>query len=693
MPELAGSLRVSRRRGPRRTDLDAIAIRTCTPGAPIMNWDLLKLRIVQPPDRTTRLVLELLEDRRLLSTNVLTYHNNLLRTGANLTETTLTLNNVNSGTFGKLFDYHVDGQVYAEPLYMFNVPMADGAHNVVFVVTEHDSAYAFDANDPTAGPNGDGLLWHTSYIDPANGINTIDAAELGSGTITPELGITDTPVIDPSSRTMYFVAGTEDTSDPNDHIWHEQLHAVDITTGNDVLPPVEIQAASFGTGDGGTIVRFTPRQQLERNGLVLANGVIYTTWSSNSDHLPVHGWLIAYDAQNLQQVAVFNTTPNAQLGTFWSGAPAVDANGNLFAVTGNGRFPQGGDFDPSLGDYPTTVLKLSSARGQLEVADYFTPFNWDALDRLDLDLGSGSVLLLPDQAGPHQHLLVEAGKEGKIYLINRDRMGQFNDGFDDVVQELPGVINFNGVYDSPAFFDAGTPNNRWIYYAGRGDSLKAFQLFDYGLLSTSPTSQSAHIFANRHGAEPSLSANGSTNGIVWAIDPDPSGAVLYAYDATDLTNELYNSNMNAADQLDAGVKFSVPTIADGQVFVGTADTLSVFGLLPGGGPSARRVHAVRLGQAPAAENLQALASTVDGLRIEGGMAPRQLPGAGVALPATGALVGELTTLAWLNLSLAGQNVRTLDANLPIVMPPQAPTSLVDGVDSFFQAMSQADSLA
>jgi hypothetical protein len=556
-----------------------------------MIWDSLQLRSFRrfahprPRRRTFRPTLELLEDRRVLS-NVLTYHNDLLRTGANLTETTLNVNNVNSGTFGKLVDYHVDGQVYAQPLYMANVSMPDGAHNVVFVVTEHDSAYAFDANNPTAGPNGDGVLWHTNYLDPANGINTQSAAELASGTITPEIGITDTPVINPSTGMMYFVVATEDTSDPSNHIWHQQLHAVDISTGNDVLSPVEIQAASFGTGDGGTIDVFNPRQQLERNGLVLANGVIYTTWSSHSDHRPYHGWVIGYIAQTLQEVAVFNTSPNAQEAAMWSGAPAVDANGNLFFVTANGSI-EGGEFSPSRGDFPDTVLKLSTTTGQLQVADFFTPFNWDAIDRADRDLGSGSVLLLPDQAGPRQHLLVVAGKEGKIYLINRDQMGGFHSGFDDVVQEIPGAIRFPaGAFDSPAFYDAGTPNNRWIYWAGQNDSLKAFQLFDYGLLSTSPTSQSSHVFSTGHGGEPSVSANGTVAGsaIVWVIDQNPTGAVLYAYDATDVSHELYNSNQNAADQLDGGIKFSVPTIADGEVFVGTADTLSVFGLLPGPTP-------------------------------------------------------------------------------------------------------------
>jgi hypothetical protein len=655
-----------------------------------MRWNSLQLRysprLIRPRPRrgTFRPKLELLEDRRLLSTNVLTYHNNLFRTGANLTETTLTLDNVNADSFGKLFDYPVDGQVYAQPLYMANVPMADGMHNVVFVVTEHDSAYAFDANDPTAGLNGDGILWQQSYIDPANGITTQNSSELRCGVITPEIGITDTPVIDPSSGTMYFVAATEDITDPGNPVFHQQLHALDITTGNDVLPPEEIRAGYLGHGDGGNIVTFDPRGHLERNGLVLANGILYTTWSSHCDIRPYHGWLIGYDAQSFQQVAVFNTSPNAQEASMWSGAPAVDASGNMFFVTANGSI-EGGEFDPSRGDYPDTVLKLSSATGQFQVADYFTPFNWDAIDRLDRDLGSGSVMLLPDQAGPHQHLLVVAGKEGKIELINRDNMGQFHDSFDDVVQEIPGAIHFpSGAFDSPAFFDAGTPNSRWIYWAGQNDSLKAFQLFDYGLLSTSATSQSDHIFATGHGGEPSVSANGTTNGIVWVIDQNPAGAGLYAYDATNVANELYDSTQapGGRDQLDGGIKFTVPTIADGEVFVGTADTVSVFGILPGGNPGAGVSRLV-----PAARGLLLAADNLRPMQV-------QYAGANVLNSGNASVVTTAPALALPGLSLnvpsapnhgAGPLLNDLTRQGPNHVSSHVDPFSVDGVDVLFAA--------
>jgi hypothetical protein len=625
--------------------------------------------------------LELLEDRRLLS-NVLTYHNNLLRTGANLTETTLTPSNVNADSFGKLIDYHVDGQVYAQPLYMANVPLADGTHNIVFVVTEHDSAYAFDANDPTAGPNGDGILWQKSYIDMANGLTTQNAAELACPVITPEIGITDTPVIDPSSSIMYFVAATEDISDPSNHVFHQQLHALDITTGNDVLPPVEIQAGYLGHGDGGTFLRFNPRQHLERNGLVLANGVLYTTWSSHCDIRPYHGWLIGYDAQSLQQVAVFNTSPNAQEASMWSGAPAIDASGNMFFVTANGSI-EGGEFNPALGNYPDTVLKLSSATGQFQVADYFTPYNWDALDRADRDLGSGSVMLLPDQAGPRQHLLVVAGKEGKIYLINRDHMGQFHDGYDDVVQELPGAIRFpSGAFDSPAFFDAGTPNNRWVYWAGQNDSLKAFQLEDFGLFVPAATSQSAHVFVAGHGGEPSVSANGTTNGIVWVIDQNPAAAGLFAYDAMNVANELYDNSQapGGRDQLDGGIKFSVPTIADGQVFVGTADTVSIFGLL-GGSP---RGGVPRI--TPAARGLMLAADSVRHSQIQDPRINTQSPGIVEGTRAPAPVLPDLVVNVP-NAYNAGEEQHLSMTAARYNFSPNVDSLLVNGVDAFFAGIN------
>jgi hypothetical protein len=575
---------------------------------------------------------ELLEDRRLLSTNVLTFHNDALRTGANLTETTLTPANVGSGSFGQVASYPVDGQIYAQPLYLANLTMPDGSvHNVVFVETEHDSAYAFDAN-------GGGLLWQTSYIDPANNINPASSADLSCNSqISPEVGITDTPAIDPNTGTMYFVTETEDTSSPGNPVYHQTLHAVDITTGNDVLPPMEIQAAVLGTGDAAfgspNIVRFQPGQEKERVGLFLLNGIVWTSWTSNCDHTPSHGWVLGYDTQTLQQVQVFNPSPNGQLASIWGGdaPPAIDANGKIYFVTGNGAF-SGNDFNQAQ-TYPETVLKLSVGSNEPSVADTFTPYNWSALDQADRDFGSGSVMLLPDQAGPIPHLLVAAGKEGKIYLLNRDNLGGYNGLYDNVWQEIPGALAGGGAYDAPVYFSAGGSNRRWIYYAAQNDTLKAFELTDSGTLLTSPTSHSTHVFTSLHGATPSVSANGTSNGIVWIIDPNTMHAQLLAYDATDLSAPpLFDSNANPADQLDGGIKFSLPTIADGQVFVGTADTLTVFGLLPG--PSARLSPAALLtgtvGQASAQGQVPAVSG---GSTLGAAPTVPALPDNTVAVPA------------------------------------------------------------
>jgi hypothetical protein len=563
---------------------------------------LAKRSRCRPLRKTFRPMLEQLEGRQLLSTGVLTYHNDLARSGANLTEITLTPDNVHSATFGKLFSYSVDGQVYAQPLYVPNVTLADqSVHNIVFVATEHDSVYAFDAknNDPT---QGGGLLWQDSFIDPANGITPVPADDTQSDNIAPEVGITGTPVIDGANGVLFVVSKTKEVRSDGSH-YVQTLHALDITSGKEMLGgPVVIGDTLFlhnnqyvyvagtsvpGTGAGSVngVVTFNAFRENQRSGLVLANGVLYVAWASHGDNDPYHGWVIGYDAHTLNQVSVFNDSPNGTEGGIWmsGGAPAVDDSGNLYLATGNGTFDVGSSHSPAYGD---SIIKL--APSDLSVTDFFTPWNQAHLDGADFDLGSGGVLLLPDSIGSalHPHLMVQAGKEGKIYLIDRNDLGRYRragSSSDDVVQVIPNALNGQRGYDTPAYFDAGTPNNRWIYFAGWRDALRAFQLFDNGMLSTSSTSQSSNVFPARHGATPSISANGTTDAIVWAINADSTNAVLYAYDATNLANELYDSNQaGTRDQLDAGVTFSVPTIADGEVFVGTADTLSVFGLLPAG---------------------------------------------------------------------------------------------------------------
>jgi hypothetical protein len=528
--------------------------------------------------RRCRPRLEAFEDRIVPSADVLTYHNDLARTGANLNETILTPSNVNSTNFGKQFSYAVDGQVYASPLYKTNVVIpGQGTFNVVYVATEHDSVYAFDADSNTTGPTGNGLLWKDSFL--GTGITPFSTADAyGCGQISPEIGITATPVIDPATGTIYVVAQTKQVVGTTT-TYHQTLHALDIATGAEKFGgPVEISGNVTGTGDGGTTVLFHAQDYKERPGLVLSNGVVYTSWASHCDVNPggraAHGWVIGYDASTLAQTSVFCTSPNGNLDTIWqgNGSLAVDADGNLYFETGNGSS------GPSNGNYNEAFVKLSPVGG-LHVVDYFIPSNWQALDQADRDIGSGAPIVLPDAAGSaqHPHLLVGAGKDGRIFLLDRDNMGGLHTS-DMIVQELPNNTVSGGSWDTPAYF-MDSNGNQWIYYAGNGDFLKAFSISD-AQLSTSPTSRSATAFTGSYGATPVISANGTSNGIVWAVR-EGSPAVLYAYDATNLANELYDSNQaGTRDQLTTGTKFFTPTVAGGKVFVATqgANTLTVFGL-------------------------------------------------------------------------------------------------------------------
>jgi uncharacterized protein (TIGR03437 family) len=499
--------------------------------------------------------------------SVTTYRNNLSRSGENLTETILTPANVNQTQFGKIVSLQVDGQLYAQPLYLASVAISGkGVHNVVFVATEHDSVYAFDA-DSFTGPNGL-PLWQVNLVDTVAGETTARVADvLNCPTIAPELGITGTPVIDPSTNTLYVVAMTT-----RDGLIFHRLHALDVASGAERQgSPVLIAASVSGTGDralssSSSSVNFDAYFYKNRAGLLLVNGTIYTAWTSHCDSRTYHGWIIAYDAVSLRQVAVFNTTPNGYQGSIWMGgaAPAADAEGNIYAVSGNGRFDAGGS---DLGD---SVIKLSSAG--LTVLDSFTPFNQLDLDQQDIDLGSGGALLLPDAAGSltHPRLMISSGKEGRIYLLDRDRMGRFNPGGDSqIVQSITGAIG--PVFGSPAYF------NGTLYFSPSEDKVKAFAVSG-AHIGTSPLSQSSRAFYYP-GAVPAVSANGSSNGIVWVVEGG-FGGTLHAFDAANLANELYNSQMNPSrDALGSFVKFSVPTIANGRVYVGTGNALAVFGLL------------------------------------------------------------------------------------------------------------------
>jgi outer membrane protein assembly factor BamB len=499
-------------------------------------------------------------------TDVVTFKNDLNRSGQNSTETTLTPANVTPATFGLLRVLSVDGKVDAQPLYLSRFLVAGAAHNVVLAATEHDSVYAFDADSGA-------VLWKVSLL----GAGEIPSDTHGCNQVSPEIGITSTPVIDRGAGahgTVFVVAMSKDSASA----YHQRLHALDLSTGAE-LPrgAVEI-SATFPSANGGATA-FSAGQYEERAALLLARGTIYTTWTSHCDIPPYSGWIIAYAEDSLARTAVLNVAPNGDAGpAIWmSGSgPAADAAGNIYLLTANGAFETTLDAHgfPRHGDFGNSFLKLTRANGGLAVADYFTMFNEVAESAADRDLGSGGALLLPDlkdAAGTVRHLVIGAGKDGNIYLVDRDSMGKFNAAGNSIWQELDGVLP-GGIRSSPAWF------NGTVYYGDAGSTLKAFALTD-AKLSSAPRSQSPSHFGFP-GTSPSVSADGRANGIVWAHESS-NPAVLHAYDAGNLSIELYNSKQaaNHRDHFGAGNKFITPTIADGKVFVGTTTGVAVFGLL------------------------------------------------------------------------------------------------------------------
>ena len=515
--------------------------------------------------------------------SVTTFHNDKGRTGHNLLEATLTHSNVNSSEFGRIFSQTVDGSIYAQPLYLPNVSIAGlGTHNVVFVATTNDSVYAFDADSGTGSDAQP--LWKVSFIKPANGITTLTNKDVHcSDLITPKIGILGTPVIDPATGTLYVVARTKEQGQ-----YYQRLHALDITSGAEKFGgPVVIQASVAGTGAGSMhgMISFDPLIQNQRSALLFQNGQIYIAWGSHCDRSSYHGWLMAYDHRSLAQVAAWVTTPNGDDGAIWeSGSgPAGDATLNTFFASGNGTF----DANTSGTNYGQSLVKLAPPRsGTFAVLDYFTPYNGPNLNVGDFDIGSGGLMLLPDQTkGPHIHLLVQGDKVGNIYLINRDNMGHYDaQNNNQIVQYLPGAEL--GMWNSPTFW-----NNR-IYFGGSGDALKVFGFNPTsGLLTTTPTSQTAAVFPYP-GTTVSVSASQDSNAIVWALDnstyKNSNGAVLHAFDATNLATELYNSTQNQKrDNPGGAVKFAVPTVVNGKVYVGTQTQLSVYGLLSAANSAAK----------------------------------------------------------------------------------------------------------
>jgi hypothetical protein len=500
--------------------------------------------------------------------DVWTYHNDNARTAQNLSETILTPKNVNQTTFGKLFVISVDGRVDAQPLYLSALTVAGATHNVLFVATEHDSVYAFDADTGVQ-------LWQNTLLPSGE-----STAVIPSCTQISPIGITSTPVIDRNSGpngTIYAVAMSQDALQK----YHQRLYALDVTTGQVLGTPTEIQATYPGSGPNsqGNQVIFNPGQYKERSALLLVNHVIYTTWASHCDHSPYNGWIIGYDETTLAQVNVLNITPNGDHGAFWSsgGGPAADANGNIYLLDGNGTFETTLDANgfPTQQDFGNSFLKLAANGGSLTVADYFNMFNTGQETNVDTDFGSGAPLLLPDLTdvtGQTRHLAIGAGKDTNVYVVDRDNMGKFNPMSNLIFQELEGVLP-NGVWSVPAFF------NNTIYYGPVRQPILAFQ-FSNGQFTATPVSRTVSVYPYP-GASPSISANQNANGILWAVE-NASNAVLHAYDATNLSVELYNSNQASSgrDHFGSGNRFITPTIANGKVYVGTSTGVGVLGLLP-----------------------------------------------------------------------------------------------------------------
>ena len=463
---------------------------------------------------------------------VLTYHNDNLRTGRNQAETALTLTNVNATAFGKLFLISTDGRVDAQPLHAPNVSIAGVTHNVLFVATEHGTVYGFDAD---TGAN----LWHVTTL--ASGESPSD--NRGCGQVSPEIGVTSTPVVDPTSGphgTIYVVAMSKDSSSN----YHQRIHALDITTGAEEFGgPVDIAAKFPGTGDNSQngFVIFDPKQYKDRAGLLLVNHVIYTSWASHCDIRPYTGWIIGYNEATLAQQSVLNVTPNGSEGAIWSAGAglAADNSGNIYFLDANGTFDttlNSGGF-PINGDYGNAIMKLSTKGGKLAVADYFNMFNTVSESNSDEDLGSGGAMVVPnikDSNKVEHTLVVGAGKDQNIYLANRAKMGKFNPSNNsNIYQELTGVLS-GQVFSSPAF-----TNNR-IYYGAVGDAIKAFAFNSNAMLNAIPASSTSTTFPYP-GATPSISGFSAKNLILWATS-NTSPAVLYAYSANNLSVELYNSN-------------------------------------------------------------------------------------------------------------------------------------------------------
>jgi len=499
------------------------------------------------------------------STDVVTHHYDVSRSGVNSTETLLTTSNVNSTTFGKVGEFAVDGQIDGQALFLSQLAITgQGNKNVLYVATENDTVYAVDAQS-ISGSSAT-ILWKTSVLP--QGESPADSASLPCGNINPN-GITATPVIDRARNAIYIEAMSKGSTG---NIFH-RLHALDLTNGKELFGgPTTITATYPGTGgnSSGGVVTFDPRVQHDRAALLESGNTIYTAWAGLwGDCGPYSAWVIAFDAGTLKQTGAIDLVPNNSGGGMWmgGGGPAADATGNVYVISGNGF----GD-TPGMNSYGNSFVRVSNSAG-LKVGDYFTPFNTLSEDGRDADFGSAGPLLLPDMvdaSNTTRHLAVGAGKDGNLYVVNRDNMGQFNSSKNNIYQQFQ--LSSGENHSSPVFF------NNTVYICPESNTLKAFPV-SKALLATSPSSQSAHVFGS-NGAVASVSANGAVEGIVWALDW--GAGILFAYDASDLTKELYDSNQAAANRdhfSPVGGHFMAPMVANGRVYIGTKTTVAVFGLL------------------------------------------------------------------------------------------------------------------
>jgi hypothetical protein len=506
--------------------------------------------------------------------DVPTYDYENMRIGQNTSEKILTPALVGSSAFGPVGSFKADGAVDSQPLYLSNVTIPNiGPRNVLYVATEHGTVSAFDAdsaNGDTSAP-----LWSVSTVLPGESSSDSRNCDL----LTPEIGVTASPVIDRTRGAIYLIAATMDAKGN----YYHRLHALDITTGRELFGgPTTVSATYPGTGADGSngTLTFGPAQLFERASLLELNGTIYTTWSSNCDTPPYTSWVIAYSADTLQQTGVTNMVPNGGDGGIWmsGAAPAVDASGNIYIIIGNGDFgttlnPAG---FPANGNFGNCFVKISPSP-QFALLDYFTPLSTVSESQSDRDFGSGGPLLLPDMedsSGKTRHLAVAVGKDSNIYVIDRDNMGKFNSGKNNIYQEIDGQLS-SGMWAKPSYF------NGTVYLGAINDAIKAFPI-QQAKLAQVPSSQSKHIYPYP-GVVPTISANGTSNAILWAEENVNNGetSLLRALDATNLATELYNGTAyQATSGQTTSHKFVVPVVANGKVYVATANGVAVFGQLP-----------------------------------------------------------------------------------------------------------------